>query len=93
MRRLELVKILVEVLVRKHEQELEASVEGLDAVCDEKSFIVSLPNRHFLIFFTLYSFLLSLLWFLFVNTLEVVAFFVFFQLCGHSFLNFNSVYP
>ena len=40
MRRLELVKILVEVLVRKHEQELEASVERLDAVCDEKSFIL-----------------------------------------------------
>lgn len=44
MRRLQLVKVLVEVLVREHKQELEASVERLDAECDEESFIVSLPQ-------------------------------------------------
>jgi len=42
-RRLQFVKIFEEVLVRKHEQEFQATVERLDAVSNQKSSIVTVP--------------------------------------------------
>ena len=78
MRRLQLVEVLEEVLVREHEQELEAPVERLDAVGHQESLIVTIPYRYLSVSFSFDSFFFRFIWYFCTDTLEVIALFIFF---------------